>query len=476
MTMTTRTLTRIIGSSLIIGTTMVNCSGAQMQSRPAIASMQSSGIASQIEASLAARDFARALLNAERLVEAKPRDAAYRTLLGRAYLANGRFQSAQTAFEDALTLGARDARTIISLALVRTGMGQASEARALLGEHISDIPASDYGLAMAVSGDANEGVRALLEAVHMPDADVKTRQNLAYALGLTGNWAQARLVAGQDLTGNALQQRIAQWVATSPVDAYPQRIAALVGVAPRGDDAGQPARLALATSAGTALASAEPQSNDLVASAIASSEPQPLPAPPAPMENAPAPAAVASAEPEAPTPTVAETAFAAQPEAPVIHASSDPMRKAVMAKFAAPVAAAHTGLTLPARLASTAPHGGSDWVVQIGAFRDTRSAAFGWKHAHGKAFEQNGYRKALGTIALGGKTYYRLAMSGFGNRGAADQLCSSLRSQGQSCFVRHDAGVAADIRMARSAPLKAKAPKTALAAPIKARAEKIASR
>lgn len=481
----TRTFTRLAGTSLIIATSMVGCSGAKMGQRPALASNQAAGIAVGIERALGARDYARALLDAERFVEASPREATARTLLGRAYLANGRYASARTAFEDALTLGANDPRTLISLAMVRTGMGDPQGARALLSAHIEALPASDYGLAMAMAGDAREGVRALLEASQSPEATAQTRQNLAYALALGGEWGQARLVAGQDLTGNQLQQRLAQWAASAQAEAYPQRVAAFLGVTPRADDGGLPARLALSASEPTSMAAAQPlepaalaaeAAQDAAPVAIAAAEPQPEPVAPAATE---------------PAAQVAEAAFTPAPDAtpaPLIRASADPMRAAVMQRFANPAtpapsvplrtsaeaafAARPHGLAIPRSAASTdAVHGGSDWVVQIGAYNSSSMAAFAWAKVKGKAFESHGYRKVAGTVTVDGRLYHRLAMSGFDNRDAAVSLCTTLRAHGQNCFVRRDAGVANDIRMARAAKA-GKAVKTAAIA----RPTKIASR
>ncbi|HEX7873485.1 MAG TPA: SPOR domain-containing protein [Sphingobium sp.] len=455
--MTSRTFSRLGGASLIVLSTMVACSGAKMEQRPAIASSQAGSISMGIEQALTSRDFARALLDSERLVEAQPRDASARTLLGRAYLANGRYASARTAFEDAMTLGANDARTVISLSLVRTAMGSPEGARALLSAHIDALPASDYGLAMAMAGDANEGVRALLEAVRAPEADAQTRQNLAYALALSGQWGQARLVAGQDLSGNQLQQRISQWAASAQGGAWSQRVASFLGVVPRADDGGLPARLALSNSEPTSLAATQPlEPAALAAEAVRQVEPEPQ--------------AVAEAQPEPDAAQLveyasADAAFAPAPDttpAPLIRASADPMREAVMKRLAEPVVApkgkaaqafapSPRGLSIPQSSASTgAVHGGSDWVVQIGAFASTGTASNAWTKARGKSFESRGYRKITGTVTLGGRTFHRLAMSGFGNRGEAAQLCATLRSQGQTCFVRQDAGVASDIRMARA--------------------------
>jgi len=432
MTMTNGTFARLAGASLIVATSMVGCSGARMEQRPALATNQAAGIAAGIERALVGRDYARALLDAERLVEATPREASARTLLGRAYLANGRYGSARTAFEDALTLGATDPRTLVSLALVRTAMGDPEGARALISAHIETLPASDYGLAMAMAGDPREGTRALMQAAMAPDAEPQTRQNFAYALALAGEWGQARLVAGQDLTGSQLQQRLAQWAASAQPEAYPQRISAFLGVNPRGDDAGLPARLALAASEPTSLAEAQPMEPSQMAAEAAQDT---------------RPVEMATADPMAPDAPV-DAAFTPTPDAvpvPLIRASTDPMRAAVMQHLARPMPAVGK-----ARAVSTALHGGSDWVVQIGAFNSDKVASSAWSRVKGKAFEDRGYRKITGTVRLNGQTYHRLAMSGFDSRASAMDLCTALRSRGQSCFVRRDEGVANDIRMARA--------------------------
>lgn len=179
------------------------------------------------------------------------------------------------------------------------------------------------------------------------------------------------------------------------------------------------------------------------------------------------PVASAAAEPMAPVPepqaAQADTSFAAAPApAPLIRASSDPMRAAVMQRLAQPVPAptstsAENAFARPSRsavrkskAADGALHGGSDWVVQIGAFSNGQMAASAWSRVKGKAFEDRGYRRITGTVTLNGHTYHRLAMSGFDSRATAMTLCASLRSQGQTCFVRRDEGVANDIRMARA--------------------------
>ena len=66
----------------------------------------------------------RAVRLAEDAVLAEPHNAAYRSMLGKAYLDAGRFASAQTAFDDAMTLGDLSPRTALSLALAQLPMLQ----------------------------------------------------------------------------------------------------------------------------------------------------------------------------------------------------------------------------------------------------------------------------------------------------------------------------------------------------------------
>ncbi len=433
--MTNRTVARILGSSLIVASSMVACSGTKLEHRPAIAAAHASSIAQQIERNLASRDFARAQVDAERLVAAQPRDGAFRSLLGRAYLANGRFVSAHTAFEDAMTLGVADARTIISLSMVHTALGDGAAARALLTEHGAGLPAADFGLAMAMAGDPMTGARALSLAVREPGATAQVRQNLAYALALAGEWGQARLVAGMDLSGRELQDRLTQWSAAAHQNAGPQRIAALIGVSPRSDDEGLPERLALSASDPQALAAVSaPAPADMVAEAAAEASPAPE------FTEAREPAIRGSLYPELAEAAAFETPPA---EAPLIAAPQTPVREKLLERFSDSVSPSTTAVAAPIEQSS-------DWVVQIGAYGDKAGTDYGWRRVLQRRIGAEGFRKVAGTARVKGRLYHRLALSGFSDRGAADGFCRSLRANGQACFVRRDASVAEAVRMARA--------------------------
>ena len=438
-----KTMTLRLASVALLSTAMVGCANTHMAPRASIT--PSDTAASHVETALAKKDFAGALMHAERLVAATPSDAAARALLGRAYFANGRFASARTAFTNAITLGNVEPRTIISLALCAIGQGDLSAARDLLLEHREHLPAADYGLAMAMANEPQEGVRALLEAVKMPDATAQTRQNLAYALALGGAWGQARLVAGQDLTAKAADRRIAQWSQLGVVNNPQQRVVALIGIAPRADDAGMPVHLALDAAVPAKIAAAqdyiadEMQETQTVAEPVAALiAPPQLQIPPA--VQAPQVEKQAAAVP---------MDFA---KAPLI---GDPMRNVV--HNALHQTRAEQSQPLAHKMAQTAslnvtPVIGrkSDWAVQLGAFNSATVAKDKWQMIRRAWPSLSMFDETYNVLALDGRTFHRLAVRGFADHAQASALCKSLKGKGQDCFVRRDAG--SSVRMADSAP------------------------
>jgi len=472
MTVQTRPFSTILASAVILGSSIVGCSGAGVGSHPVASVTQVQKLAPRVEKALAGKNYDRALTQAEELVAAMPQDAAYRVLLGRAYLANGRYLSARTAFEDAMTLGNRDVRTIVSLSLADIGLGNARAARTLLADHIEDLPAADYGLAMAIAGNAEEGVRALVEAVRQPEATIQTRQNLAYALAVGGAWAQARLIAGQDLSASEAEKRMGEW---SRAGNEQQRVIAMLGVSPRNDDGGLPARLALQVEpAPVQLASSDlvtqAQADANLAVEIPDVAALEIPAPvKAVAETAFRSAAMEAPVPQAsPAPQVAE-AVSSSPDkptlaaifapkdvlaAPVVQASNEGMREMVREAFrrndAKPVVPApRPAVTHAVAMNDTVA---SDWVVQIGAFDSAAVAHEKWQQISRKKPKIGAYREVFSQATVNGRLFHRLALRGFEDRKAAWAACRSLSAAGQPCFVRLDDTV--DTRTARGTPRK----------------------
>lgn len=414
-------------SSLLVATTMVGCTGAAF--RPSASAVQQKGnptkLAIAAEKALADRDGGKAIAAAEAAVQLAPQNAAYRQMLGRAYVLAGRFASAETALTDAMTLGNNDARTIVSLALVQVAQGRADSARSLLLAHADTVPAGDYGLAMAMAGDTPEGVRILSEAIHDPSATARTRQNLAYAYALAGRWKDARMIVGMDLDPLAANKRISDWAQIAEPSAAPQRVAALMGVTIDAADAGQPVALALAP------ADAAP-----VEMAAVPSDPAPLPA-----AQAEVPVQTASVEPAAAP--VAEPAPVAQPAPVRVAAHEDHKAKPVAAKARAKAqtvtASAPVARMQQAAFIKPVSTGASNWVVQLGAYDTAAIAKEKWMSMAGRNSTLAAFPVLTSQATVKGKPYHRLAISGFASRNDAMKACRTIQSQRGQCFVREGA-------------------------------------
>jgi Flp pilus assembly protein TadD len=234
---------KIAVSGLAMGLSLTGAhSGAKVSAESGTDAKAMQGAASaaaKATKAIADRRASAAVSAAETAVAYQPRDPQYRVLLGQAYISAGRFMSAEGAFSDALTLSPNDARAALNLALAEIAQGKRDAARSTLADYADRLSASDYGLALALSGDADGAVRTLEAAIRDNGGDAKTRQNLALSYAMAGRWANARVMASQDLAGEAVNDRIGEWAAfVQPASSYDQ-VASLLGVRPVRDDAGR---------------------------------------------------------------------------------------------------------------------------------------------------------------------------------------------------------------------------------------------
>ncbi len=401
-------------ASLLVATTMVGCTGAAF--RPSASAVPQKGDPAKLgiaaEKALADRDGARAIQAAEAAVQLAPDNGAYRQILGRAYVMAGRFASAESALSDAVALGNNDARTIVTLALVQAGQGRADAARSLLLAHADRVPAGDYGLAMAMAGDPSEGVRILSQAIHDPSANVRTRQNLAYAYALAGRWKDARMIVGMDMDALAANKRISDWAQIAEPSLAPQRVAALMGVTIDAGDAGLPVALALA--------------------------PLAAPVEMAQVESAPAP--VAETAPAAimpPAPVQVAIAAPASPPPPV--AKAEPVRVATQVRAKVQPVAAPVARMQQVAFIKPVGTGASNWVVQLGAYDTAAIAKEKWMNMAGRSSTLAAFPVLTSQATVRGKPYHRLAISGFASRADALVACRTIQSQHGQCFVRETA-------------------------------------
>src|SRR4249919_724230 len=157
------------------------------------------GLALRAQDALSRGDSAAAVDFAEQAVAGTPGEADFRTLLGNAYFAAGRFASAEAAYKDSLTLNGGQAQVVLKLALVTVAQGKSAEAMALLDSARNSLDPSDYGLALALAGQPQMAANVLETAARAPGADARVRQNLALAYALQGEWTAAKTVASQDI-------------------------------------------------------------------------------------------------------------------------------------------------------------------------------------------------------------------------------------------------------------------------------------
>jgi len=411
-------------SALLLGGTMVGCTHdahlASASSHDADkAASQAADLAGKADKALARNKGDKAVEYAEAAVALQPRDAGYRVLLGQSYLQAGRFASAHQAFVDTLSLDPKNAHAALNLALAETAEGDWAAARRTLADHAGIIPASDRGLALALAGDPKGAVQVLLPAAREPGADSKTRQNLALAFALAGDWRDARVIVSMDLSPADVDKRLGQWAQLAQPRRASDQVAALLGVTPS-QDPGQPIALALnAPAAPVALAAAEPAPE--VAPVVAV---QPQAVQMAPVIKS---VQVASAE----TPSVV---FAPRPEV-VQQLPAEPVRAAAVRAAAVRSPVVEQAAAKP----TPRPLDAGDYYVQLGAFDSAAVARDGWARAQRRLPLLAQQTPQGMAFSHGGANYYRLSVGGFA-KADARRLCNQYRARGGKCFIRTDGG------------------------------------
>jgi len=388
------------------------------------------GLATRALAALNSNNVPVAIDYAERAVAKTPNDAGFRTLLGNAYFAGGRFRSAESAYRDSLTLYPDQPQIVLKLALVQIAQGKTRQAVGFLAQNRASLNVSDYGLALALAGQPNEAVAVLDPAARSKDADATVRQNLALAHALAGQWEEARVIASQDIPAGQVDARIQQWMHLASPKSAADQVASLVGVTPAASDAGQPIQLALnKTDTMVAEAIAPVAAPVVVAAAITVHSPQPVPFAPAP---APAPVPVQVAVAPAPPPARARSTLASLAASAVSEAKAA-LDAILPAKAARPVKASYVK---PAVAAS----GNSPAVMQLGAYGSPQRVLAAWNSVAAKYGVLKNYTPMSARFASPKGTFYRLSVRGFTSDRDARQTCEALRSKGASCFVRNSAG------------------------------------
>ncbi len=428
-TKTQSTVSRARTLGLVLTTALASSALAGCAGKPAPTSAMSADVA---RAALAKGKGDKAVAAAEAAVLAAPRDGAVRALLGAAYIEAGRFGSAATALADAIQLGETSGRTVLTHALALSAAGRYAEAQTLLGQYERTLEPADYGLAMTLAGSPQQGIEALSNALRYGENTPKLRQNLAYAFALKGDWRSARLIAAQDVTADQLDTRLGEWAQLAMPQMAVQRVAALLGVTPK-PDSGQPVHLALANFPTTEQLAAEAATREAAQGPAGAPAPAPAPAPAAGAALAAMGDELPAADSiRAPVPAADETALARYDAAaaPAV-ASSTPAAPRIVVPVRAPARAA----ARPSRAFEAAfVRQPGAFRVQLGSFASMSGASEAWTRFQKRHPELKGAERIVTKANVGGKTYYRVAASGFA-RASATSFCALVRKGGGGCFA-----------------------------------------
>ena len=403
-----------------------------------------------VEAPPAPGQSDKAIQQAEAAVAADPRNAAYRATLGAAYLEAGRFSSAVTSFDDAMTLGDNSASTALRIALALTGEGKNAEAVAVLSDWNDAIAPGDLGLAYALAGQPERGIELMADAIRAGDDSVKTRQNLAYALALNGNWKEAKIMAGQDLPADKLPARMAEWVKLAGPEFTQHRVAALLGAPAGVADMGQPVHLALANTPSVeqlaaeaaVVVASEPVVEVAVAEPVVAELPPVVEARVAPVEVEPSKSADDFETVFATVTSVSESiAQVAQDtvrfvQQPVVQAISARAEVAPAPARAAPAVAASASAparATPARAVAAAKADGTH-LVQLGSFGSENSARRAWSIYTKRYPELAGHQMVISEAVVSGKRYWRVSAGGF-DGSSSRAMCGRVKGKGEGCFA-----------------------------------------
>lgn len=392
--------------------------------------------ASKAQTAMAKGKASKAVSHAEAAVLADPRNPAYRAMLGASYMEAGRFQSAATSFQDAMTLGDESARTALSYALAEIAAGDFRAAQSTLDAYSDDIDASDLGLAFALAGDPERGVHILGNAIRGGQNTAKVRQNLAYSYALKGDWRSARLMAAEDVPAGQINNRIAEWAETSAPQNTQARVAKLLNV-PLVGDSGQPAQLALANHPSTqmlaneAAAQAPVQAPSVVAQASAASYELPPLAADLPAAKVSAPAAASSPVAPQGKPDRFADAFAdAAPAKPQNAKLAESAKRFVSNPVVQDAPAPRTVKTGQAEShVATGDH-----LVQLGSFSSEAAAKRAWGIYTKRYSQLANYDMVITKAKVRGKTYFRVSAGGF-QKASARKMCSSVKSRNQGCIT-----------------------------------------
>jgi Flp pilus assembly protein TadD len=133
-----------------------------------------------------------------------PDDRGILAALGKAYAATGDLGQALATIQRAEDPANPDWKLMSAEAAILDQTGKNTEARKIYAEARTLAPKeptllSNYGMSYVLTGDLQKAETLLRQAVAMPGADSRVRQNLALVVGLQGRFDEAEQIASAEL-------------------------------------------------------------------------------------------------------------------------------------------------------------------------------------------------------------------------------------------------------------------------------------
>jgi Flp pilus assembly protein TadD len=143
-----------------------------------------------------------------------PGDRDVLAALGKAYAATGDLGQALDAVRQAQDGAKPDWRLISAEAAILDQMGKNADARKLYAEARTLAPnepsvLSNYGMSYVLTGELPKAEALLRQAIALPGADSRVRQNLALVVGLEGRFDEAEKIASAELPPDEAAANIA---------------------------------------------------------------------------------------------------------------------------------------------------------------------------------------------------------------------------------------------------------------------------
>jgi Flp pilus assembly protein TadD len=144
-------------------------------------------------------------------------DTTARRGLASALIAMGQPMLAGQQIDAALHADAHDYRALNLLGVLLDMQGRHAEAQANYRRGIEIAPdytalRSNYGLSLAIAGQAQEAVAQLAPIAGIGRADARVRQNLAFAYAMAGDFENALQLCRRDLDERSAQRQLGYYV------------------------------------------------------------------------------------------------------------------------------------------------------------------------------------------------------------------------------------------------------------------------